>query len=398
MSGICCADVSIESFATTGALPPEALSILAASGSLFATRAWWDVVLAAALPPGSTPSLMACRAGGRVVAVIPLLRRRGIGGLRSLTTPYSCRYMPLLTADLANSDRIAVFSAFARCCRRHGVIRLDALPVEWDGLQDLMSSAHQAGLRPLQFDHFGNWYEDVAGLDWTGYLGRRPGALRQTIRRRLRSAARQPEARFDLLTAPTEMDIATEAFEAVYQRSWKDPEPCPSFNVALMCAMAELGLLRFAMWSIAGTAVAVQLWVIENSGRAILLKMAHDEAFKAHSPGTVLTALMLRHLLDQEKVTEIDFGRGDDDYKQGWAAQRRQRIGLLLVDPWRPSGVWQIVIHMLGRMRATMRSQGPGRLSRPAHGPTAVPEPRAILGSIPAGRISPGCNRIRQTR
>ena len=60
-----------------------------------------------------------------------------------------------------------------------------------------------------------------------------------------------------------------------------------------------------------------------------MLKLAHDEAFKAHSPGTVLTALMLRHLLDQEHVARIDFGRGDDAYKQGWAVERRQqRIGV----------------------------------------------------------------------
>lgn len=296
---------------------------------------------------------MVCRARGRVVAVIPMLR--AVTGLRSLTTPYTCRYMPLLTAALANSDRIAVMRAFARFCRLRGVIRLDALPADWDGLPDLMTGARQAGLRTLQFDHFGNWYEDVAGLDWTGYLGRRPGALRETIRRRLRSVSRRPEARFALLTTPAEMDAAAAAFEAVYYRSWKEPEPCPRFNVALMRAMAELGVLRFAMWSIGGTHVAVQIWLVETSGRAILLKLAHDEAFKAHSPGTVLTALVLRHLLDQEKITEIDLGRGDDGYKQGWAAQRRQRIGLLLVDPWRPYGAWRLVIHRLGRMRAAMR-------------------------------------------
>jgi hypothetical protein len=359
MSGICCADVSIETFATTASLPPEALSILAGSESLFVTRAWWDVVLAAALPPGANPSLIVCRAGGRVVAVIPMLL--AIDGPRSLTTPYTCRYMPLLTADLASSDRIAVMSAFTRSCRRRGVIRLDALPVEWDSLQELIAGARHAGLRPLQFDHFGNSYEDVTGLDWNGYLARRPGALRETIRRRLRSASRQPEARFAVLTTPAEMGAATEAFEAVYRRSWKKPEPCPSFNVALMRSMADLGMLRFAMWSIGATHVAVQIWVIETSGRATLLKLAHDESFKAHSPGTVLTALVIHHLLDTEKVTEIDFGRGDDGYKQSWAAQRRQRIGLLLVDPWRPSGAWQIVIHMLGRTRAAMRRRSHDR-------------------------------------
>ncbi len=122
--------------------------------------------------------------------------------------------------------------------------------------------------------------------------------------------------------------------------------------------MSSLGLLRCAIWSLSATPVAVQLWVVETSGRATVLKLAHDEAFKALSPGTVLTAMTLRHLLDQEHLTEIDFGRGDDAYKEGWAAQRRQRIGLLLVDPWRLSEALQLGRHTLGRMRASILIRG----------------------------------------
>ena len=29
----------------------------------------------------------------------------------------------------------------------------------------------------LRFDHFGNWHEDVSGLDLSAYLRDRPGAL-----------------------------------------------------------------------------------------------------------------------------------------------------------------------------------------------------------------------------
>ena len=87
-----------------------------------------------------------------------------------------------------------------------------------------------------------------------------------------------------------------------------------------------------------------------DAGHATVLKLAHDEACKAHSPGTVLTALMLRHLLDQEHVDHIDFGRGDDPYKQGWATQRRQRIGLLLVNPWSAAGSTTLLRHALGRL------------------------------------------------
>lgn len=352
MRGTRGADLSVETFASLEALPPDALSLLDRSTGIFAGRTWWNVVLSHAMPPGATAVFAVIRSAAEIVSVLPMLRSGG--RLCSLTTPYSCEYAPPLAAGLDRAGRIAAMAAFARFCRQAGLVRLDAIPVEWDGLDDLETGAREAGLHPIRFDHFGNWYEDVAGLDWAAYLQRRPGALRETVRRRSRRAAALPDARFELFTQPAEMDRAAEAFESVYRRSWKDAEPYPAFNVALMRAMAGVGMVRLGVWSIGAEPVAAQFWVVKD-GTAIVLKLAHDEAYKAHSPGTVLTALMLRHLLDNERVDRIDFGRGDDAYKQGWAIQRRQRIGLLLANPWRWSGAVALLRHAAGRARATIR-------------------------------------------
>jgi len=347
MRGTNCA----ETFASVAALPPDALALLDRAPGLFAGRAWWDVVQSHAMPAGAEASFVVIRSAGRIAALLPMLRsgRR----LSSLTTPYTCEYAPLFAAELNQTDRIAAMAAFGALCRPAGRVRLDALPAEWAHLGDLETGARQAGLRILRFDHFGNWHEVVAGLDWAAYLSGRPGALRETIRRRLRRVETLPDARFDLFTQPAEMDQAVEAFESVYQRSWKDAEPFPTFNAALIRRTAALGLLRLGVWSIGTRAVAVQVWVVKD-GRATVLKLAHDEAFKAHSPGTMLTALMLRYLLDREHVAAIDFGRGDDAYKQGWATQRRQRIGLLLVNPWRVAGAADLLRHTAGRVRAAI--------------------------------------------
>jgi CelD/BcsL family acetyltransferase involved in cellulose biosynthesis len=350
MRGTSCAELTTETFPTTGALPPDALALLGDASSLFATLAWWDVVLAHAIPALAEATFVAIRCRNRLVAVVPMLRA---GSQKSsLTTPYTCVYRPLIDAGLDTSIRTAAMAAFACYCRSAGVVRLDALPAEWDGLAELEIGARRAGLVPLRFDHFGNWYENVAGLSWSAYLLRRPGALRETVRRRLRRAEKLTGARFDLFTRPDQMDQAAEAFESVYRRSWKDAEPYPEFNVALMRAMAEPGWLRLGVWSIGTEPVAVQFWVVK-AAEAIVLKLAHDEAFKAHSPGTVLTALMLRHLLDNEHVGQIDFGRGDDAYKKDWAVERRQRVGVLLVNPWRPTGVVALLRHAAGRLRGS---------------------------------------------
>jgi CelD/BcsL family acetyltransferase involved in cellulose biosynthesis len=64
----------------------------------------------------------------------------------------------------------------------------------------------------------------------------------------------------------------------------------------------------------------------------------------------VLTALILRHLLNSENVAQIDFGRGDDAYKKGWAVERRQRVGVLLVNPWSSAGMLALLRHAAGRI------------------------------------------------
>ena len=345
MPGTRCAEPAVQTYNTVDALPDDALHLLE---GLFGDPVWWRVVLAHGIPAEAEPIFATVRTAGTVTAIVPLLRANGhLGGL---TTPYTCTFTP----GLGPVGRIASVRAIARFYRSAGVIRLDAIPAEWDALADLEAGARQGGLIPLRFDHFGNWYEDVAGLDWPGYLRRRPGALRETIRRRLRHAEKLPEARFDLFTRKADMDRAADAFEAVYARSWKEPEPCPTFNVALLRAMAGAGRLRLGVWSVGAVPVAVQLWVVYRD-RAVVLKLAHDEAFKALSPGTVLTALMLRHLLERDHVKEIDFGRGDDPYKRGWAMQRRQRIGVLLVNPRSAAGLAELIRHAGGRLQSWLR-------------------------------------------
>jgi CelD/BcsL family acetyltransferase involved in cellulose biosynthesis len=357
MRGTGCADLKIETFPSIAALPPDALILLDGATFLFDTVPWWSVVLAHAMLPGTEAIFVAIRSSTQVLAVVPMLRtgRR----LSSLTTPYTCVYTPVIAAGLDRPTRIAAMAALAQFGRSAGVVRLDALPAEWDGLSDLQAGARRAGLFPLRFDHFGNWSEDVAGLGWSAYLLRRPGALRETIRRRLRRADKLPGARFGLFSGPEQVGDAVEAFESVYRRSWKDVEPFPDFNAALMRTMAAIGSLRLGVWSIGATPVAVQFWVVQ-SGHAIVLKLAHDEAFKMHSPGTVLTALMLRHLLDTEHVVRIDFGRGDDAYKQGWAVERRQRIGVMLVNPWRLAGMTALLRHWAGRLRKSFQARSNG--------------------------------------
>jgi hypothetical protein len=310
-------------------------------------------VLAHAMPSGAQARLLLIRVNGKAAALFPMLHDPAAGGFRALTTPYSCLYEPLI--DPVRVDRALIFAALARFCRAFPTVRMDALDQLIEA--DLTLGARRAGLVIARFAHFGNWHEDVTKLGWAGYLASRPGTLRETVRRRSRRGEKLAGADFRMFCDVNDIEIGIAAFQTVYARSWKRQEPFPAFNPAQIRAAAALGIGRLGVWSIAGHAVAVQFWIVEH-GRATVLKLAHDAAFKTHSPGTVLTAWMIRHMIEQEHVTELDFGRGDDPYKQLWAADRRPRIGLMLINPRRAGGMLALARHTAGRLRARLRPTG----------------------------------------
>ena len=317
--------------------------------------AWFGAVAAAALPAQARPAWLTARAAGRPRVVLPLVRT-GDGRLAGLASPYTSLFRPLVAADAASAEIEVAGRAFARVCRGSGTLLLEALDPDWPGLAPLLGGFRRGGMVALRFAQFGNWHTEVAGQTWEAYLAARPAALRNTIRRRL---ARAAAIGFEIVTGGAGLESGIAAYEAVYARSWKPAEPFPHFPAALMRAAASAGALRLGLLRAGGAPVAAQLWVVAG-GIATVHKLAHAEAARALSPGTVLTALMIRHLL-AEGVAGLDFGRGDDAYKAGWTGRRRQRVGVLLCAPWHPVGAAAIARHVAGRLARRFATARPMR-------------------------------------
>ena len=309
------------------ALPLDAAALLP-SAPFDRSAAWFGVVAGSAVPPGARPFHLVVSHAGRTVGVWPLLEAGG--SVQSLTCPYTCHYAPA-------SPGHAATRAAGRALARWGAVRLDAMD---DADPALKAGLRAAGLLVLPFRHFGNWHAPAA--DWPSYLQARPGPLRETLRRRLRAVA---DGR--LVPEWTSGDGALAAFEEVRQRSWKAPEPFPGFTAAFLRATSAAGILRMAVLRQNGHAVAAQYWTVQD-GVATVHKLVHDETMRTLSPGTVLTALTIRRLIEQDDVREVDFGRGDDAYKQLWTSCRRQRMGWLLANPLHPRGLLAAARHAAG--------------------------------------------------
>lgn len=330
-------------------LPAWCDAYLAAQDSddFFASRVWYDCIVAHALPAGSEPMLAV---GGSSDAVLLPLLRQG-SRIRSLVTPYTLRWRPLIAQGVGTTMLEAAGRSVARLLRGRPPTMLEALAEDTPGLEDILDGFAAAGLALGRYRHFGNWREALpTGIYWSGYLAGRPPVLRTTILRKLARAGR--DMRFTLLTAPgPELEAGIAAYVAVRGCSWKPAEPFPDFDAALMRVAAAAGALRLGVLrDREERPVAAQYWVV-SGGRAVLLKLAHDERQRAASPGTALTALMIRGLIDDVRVTELDFGRGDDSYKSLWVTQRRQCIGVVVSDPWHPAGMLEMARQRVGRGR-----------------------------------------------
>jgi len=340
----------VETYESTQALPSDITPLFATAPSFFSTWGWWDAVLKHGLPANTCPRLLLVRLDGVAAALFPMLYEPSNKRLQALTTPYTCRYEPLFACSVAQLP--AIFDALAQHCRSFPITRMDALAPALE--LDIARSGKSAGLAVARFAHFGNWHQTITHPNWAAFLAGRPGKLRETIRRRTKQAEQLAGLQIRLFDRLGDLDAGISAFETVYARSWKRPEPYPTFNAAQIRAAASLGIGRLAVWVIDGVPAAVQFWIVEQ-GKATLLKLVHDEAFKAHSPGTILTAWMIRHMIDQEHIRELDFGRGDDDYKQDWVGMRRQMTGLLLINPRSPRGLLELARHRTGEVAARFR-------------------------------------------
>lgn len=205
------------------------------------------------------------------------------------------------------------------------------------------------GYSTARFFCFGNWYEPVAGRLFADYWLNRPSRLRNTVERARRRLGQGHAWHTEVLTASGHaLEDAIRAFQDVYARSWKQPEPCSQFMPSLIRMAAEQGALRLGQLWLDGEVVASQVWVVYG-GKACIYKLAYVPGHEKLSLGSVLTADLMRHVIDFDQVVEVDYLMGDDAYKRDWVTYRRERVGLIACDRRRWRGALTWARHHAGR-------------------------------------------------
>lgn len=274
---------------------------------------------------------------------------------RALANYYASLYSPVSSTS---DDRPA---AIAQVVRRLGGLRpkistLNLAPLDGEAGDTvaLASALSKHGWYVRRYFCFGNWYLPCDGLAFDAYMSERDSQLRNTWSRKSKRLFAAGQVR--IVDSVADVESAMDAYDAVYAKSWKQPEPYPGFVRGWARICARNGWLRLGIASVDETPIAVQFWFTVRR-RAYIFKLAYDDAHGKWSAGTVLTAHMIRHALEVDRVVEIDYLTGDDAYKKSWMTQRRKRIGLMACNLRTVRGLAAAGKELAGELRAAIRAR-----------------------------------------
>ncbi len=279
-------------------------------------RAEWFALLEAA---GHRPLIAVARQGENAIA-FPL--SDADGRIEALRNWYTFSWRPV---GMLDDHLIAVVARDLRT--RAARVTLWPVPDEDGAASRLASGFRSAGwaVNCTPCDH--NHVLEVAGRSFAEYWSGRPGQVRATYKRKANRVSVDLFDRFDA--------SAWEAYEAIYQDSWKPAEGDSALLRQFAQAEGAAGRIRLGVARAEGEPVAAQFWTVENK-TAYIHKLAHRESARHLSAGSILTAALFERVIDTDRVDLIDFGTGNDPYKLDWMEHDRRRYRIDCLDPRQP--------------------------------------------------------------
>lgn len=342
---------AIEFYRLPNELPADALALLERQEAkdIEFGSSWYKNLIETVLSQHGEVCFCVSRMQGRPVLVLPLLisSKGGMRQARSLANYYTTLYEPAFDAALDAHQLAVVFRAVIK--RYPGLADFQFSPMDPSGHAFALTreALHLAGLRTYSFFCFGNWLLAPA-QSWQDYLTTRSGTLRSTIRR-MEKRFGGDGGTLEVVTEGEALEGAIADYGIVYAASWKKPEPYPEFVPGLIRLCASKGWLRLGIARLNGAPIAAQIWIVSH-GKAKIYKVAYREEYKNYSIGSLVSARLMQHVLDVDKVSEVDFLSGDDPYKQTWMNQRRERWGITAYNTRTLHGFFGYIRERLWRM------------------------------------------------
>lgn len=354
-------DSPVDCLTQLAEMPPDVVRIfdgLVPAHGLQASAEWFAMLQRHCFAR-SDCAIFVLRRNGVPVAALPLQR----DGTRAqaLANFYTAKFEPPIAPWLKAQD----LRPLIRKMREHWPQTASVELAPMDQASQAYMLLHEAlaneGFVVLQDPRLVNWvWPRAQDVGWSQYLAARPGRVRNTVSR----ATQRFEAgggRIEVIDSDERLGAGILAYEAVYAASWKRSERYPEFVRDLMRMAVRRGGLRLGVAWLGEVPIAAQLWLVVGD-RAEIFKLAYDERYKSLSPGTLLTAHLMRRSIEKDNVRIVDYLSGDDRYKIDWMTQRGVRWSLLAHDPRRLRGCLALsrafastVLRALGYRRSSIQ-------------------------------------------
>lgn len=356
----------VRCFDGFAALPLEHRALLDAAcrDDFFCSPAWFGHLMGHFYPGAHRVQVYALEqaASGEPRLLMPLRACQidysafGARTLGSISHPEN--YAPvamIFSADVTDRERLLIH--LLKYFRSGGdspglpvdLLRLWPVDTASDEGRMLRRALRKAGFWTQVYANSYNRYEDTVGLSYDEYFAQRSANLRYSVRRRQRALEKTGQLELALYTGSDGLDQAIEDYYAVSLGSWKEAESMVSEDMlALIRLAAAKGCMRLGILRFDGVPAAAQFWIVAG-GVGHCSRLAYHDDFKQQAVGVVLTNFMIAHVLEDDHVSRIDFGYGEEDYKGGWMKDARDYYGFLAFNPRTRQGLLHGLKNILGR-------------------------------------------------
>lgn len=233
--------------------------------------------------------------------------------------------------DRIRSEMVSVIlHYFSKINRDWDIIDLQSIPEEEGTLQHVINTVDKSGFKKNEYCCFGNWYSDGIQYSSDIYFKNRTKNLRASIKKNVRNARNKGKLKFEMIIHEGDIEKNVNRYFGVYSRSWKRGEKVgPNFLIDFIKYAGKEGWLRLGLVSLDNVTIGVGFAIVCD-GFAYFEKTAYEKNYEDVGAGSIWLTEMMKYVIDVDKVSAIDFLRGDDQYKRRWVSKRRERKGLII--------------------------------------------------------------------
>lgn len=338
-------------------LKPAWNTILAQNNehNLYYSHDWYSAILSFCKLPICSLFILCVQQAGQIIAVFPCCMVKNkprliqYNSIEFIGNIYSAYRGGVVLKGMEAAVAKAVTDFLLKNRRMWDILYLEGIPTSDPFLNALQKSFKDRRIISRTVEQYANMVVDIkSGMCSADYWKSRKKHLRQHVHRYMNRMSR--EGRFNvLLTTHSARNIhaAMDHYDDIYANSWKEPECEPLFHRKLADYLSERNQFRlFTLYfqkneSIPSANVSASPSCCEcdmtpcqctrdgyfpiataycavNGSYACILKTAYRQDHATYSAGTVLTWFVIQWLLDQDRVSVIDFQKDGDAYKYKW--------------------------------------------------------------------------------